>query len=171
MPHYKFIYERMFKIVDDYKVGQQLFVNVKNTKTFIIKEISGNVRKNYTLALDGNISPILIRKISEKRLKSLFVTDVDKRDKKNDAAWEKFLNENGCRFKYIFTTNNLDDNIPYCIKGETIEYNPCFITVSVYGSHIYFFYPSIAFRRHDISAEKYYKDNCDIYPWLPPKMK
>jgi hypothetical protein len=157
--------------VEDYKIGQQLFVNVKNTKTFIIKEISGKVRKSYTIALDGRISPLLIKKISEKRLKALFATEVGKRDKKNDTDWEKFLNDNGCRFEYIFTTNNFDDNVPYCIKGETIEYNPCFITVSVYGSRIYFFDPSIAFRRHDISAEKYYKDNCDIYPWLPPKMK
>lgn len=156
---------------EDYKVGQRLFVNVKNTKTFIIKAISGEVRKNYAISLDGILSPLLIKKISEKRLKALFVTEVDKRNKKNDIDWEKFLNENGCRFEYKFTVNNLDDNIPYCIKGETIEYDPCFITVNDYGSRIYFFYPSIAFRRHDMSAEKYYKDNCDIYPWLPPKIK
>lgn len=156
---------------ENYKVGQQLFVNVKNTKTFIIKEISGNVRKSYTISLDGRISPLLIKKIPEKRLKALFATEVCKRDKKNNTEWEKFLNENGCQFEYIFTTNNFDDNIPYCIKGETVEYDPCLITANDYGSHIYFLYPSIALRKHGMSAEEYYKDNCDIYPWLPPKMK
>ena len=155
-----------------YKVGQPLFVNVKDTKTFIIREITGNVRKSYILTLDGVLSPILI-KVSEKRLNAFFVTDVRKRDKKNDIPWEKFLIKNGCEFEFEFTYNNLDVNTPYCIKGDTINFSACFITANTDSTNwrLPLTEPTAPYRHSGPTATEYFMDHCEIYPWNPPKIK
>ena len=158
-------------VENNYKVGQPVFVNVKDTETFIIREITGNVRKSYTLALDGVLSPILI-KLSEKRLNAFFVTDVRKRDKKNDIPWETFLTENGCEFKFTFTYNNLDEHIPYCIKGDTINFPACFIPANSDSANWRLPLTEPATNRHSgPTAKEYFANHCEIYPWNPPKIK
>ena len=129
------------------------------------------MRKSYTIALDGILSPILI-KISEKRLNSLFVTDVGKRDKKNDIPWETFLTKNGCEFKFAYTYNNLDVDTPYCIKGDTINFPACFITANSDSTNLRLpiIRPAL-YRLSGPTAEKYFMDHCEIYPWNPPKIK
>lgn len=157
---------------NNYKVGQTVFVDVKDTKAFIIREITGNVRKSYTLALDDTLSPILI-KLSEKRLNALFVTDVRERDKKNDIPWETFLTENCCKFEFRFTYNNLDENIPYCIKGDTINFPVCFITADSDSTdwRLPLIIPTAPNRCDILTAEEYFMDRCKIYPWNPPEIK
>lgn len=59
-------------ITDQYKINQILFVNVKDTKPFVIKEISGEKRKSYTVAIYDTLSPILIKKDSRKTVKTSF---------------------------------------------------------------------------------------------------
>lgn len=156
---------------DGYKVGQLVFVNVKDTKTFVIREIRGKVRRSYIIALDGALSPILI-KISEKRLNVFFVTDVGKRDKKNDTTWEKFLIKNGCDFQFEFTYNNLDTNNPYCIKGDTINISACFINAKSDSNWRLPITEPGGFHRHSgPTAREYFNDHCEVYPWQYPKMK
>lgn len=157
---------------NNYKVGQPVFVNVKETETFIIRGISGNVRKSYILTLDGVLSPILI-KVSEKRLNAFFVTDVGKRDKKNDIPWAKFLIKNGCEFKFEFTYNNLDVNTPYCIKGDTINFSACFISANTDSTNwrLPLTEPTAPYRHSGPTATEYFMDHCEIYPWNPPKIK
>ncbi len=163
-------------IIDQYKINQILFVNVKDTKPFVIKEISGEKRKSYTVAIYDTLSPILIKKISEKRLKHLFVTNIDDRDKKRNISWDKFLIDNGCKIEYLFSSYNSDNDccntlpIPYAIRGDKIDIPACFIRVSYGSPWISLFVPG-AYRSVSIKADDYFNDHCCLFEWTPPKIK